>query len=95
MPVARLAGKRAIAGRHQSRTLGGAYDHCSAECVGIHAALRATRFEAFEPIRHGVRQHFGGFTKGLARGLSVRHDHRTDGDAGRGATGGGSSDTSR
>jgi transposase InsO family protein len=52
-----------------------AVDHCSAECVGIHAALRATRFEALEPIRQGVRQHFGGFAKGLARGLSVRHDH--------------------
>jgi len=52
-----------------------AIDHCSAECVGIHAALRATRFEALEPIRQGVRQHFGGFAKGLARGLSVRHDH--------------------
>jgi transposase InsO family protein len=52
-----------------------AIDHCSAECVGIHAAPRATRFEALEPIRQGVRQHFGGFAKGLARGLSVRHDH--------------------
>src|SRR4051812_47052410 len=28
-----------------------AVDHCSAECVGIHAAPRATRFEALEPIR--------------------------------------------
>src|SRR3982074_412927 len=52
-----------------------AIDHCSAECVGIHAASRATRFEALEPIRQGVRQYFGGFAKGLARGLSVRHDH--------------------
>jgi putative transposase len=52
-----------------------AVDHCSAECVGIHAASCATRFEALEPIRQGVRQYFGGFAKGLARGLSVRHDH--------------------
>ena len=52
-----------------------AVDHCSAECVGIHAAPRATRFDALEPIRQAVRQHFGGFAKGLARGLSVRHDH--------------------
>jgi putative transposase len=50
-------------------------DHCSAECVGIHAAGRATRFEALEPLRQGVRRHFGGFAKGAARGLSVRHDH--------------------
>jgi transposase InsO family protein len=50
-------------------------DHCSAECVGIHAARRATRFEALEPLRQGVREHFGGFAKDRARGLSVRHDH--------------------
>ena len=30
-----------------------AVDHYSAECVGIHAARRATRFEALEPIRRG------------------------------------------
>jgi putative transposase len=52
-----------------------AVDHCSAECVGIHAHARATRFEALEPIRQGVRQHFDAFAKGIARGLSVRHDH--------------------
>src|SRR5918911_1853254 len=52
-----------------------AVDHCSAECVGIHAAQRATRFEALEPIRQGVRRHFGGFAQGIASGLSLRHDH--------------------
>jgi transposase InsO family protein len=52
-----------------------AVDHCSAECVGIHADARATRFQALEPIRQGVRQHFGGFAKAIARGLTVRHDH--------------------
>lgn len=52
-----------------------AVDHCSAECVGIHASHRATRFEALEPIRQGVRRHFGAFAKGIARGLAVRHDH--------------------
>ena len=52
-----------------------AVDHCSAECVGIHAHARATRFQALEPIRQGVRQHFGGFAKAIARGLAVRHDH--------------------
>ena len=52
-----------------------AVDHCSAECVGIHAAARATRFQALEPIRQGVREHFGGFAKAIARGLAVRHDH--------------------
>jgi transposase InsO family protein len=52
-----------------------AVDHCSADCVGIHAALRATRFEALEPIRQGVRRCFGAFGKDVARGLAVRHDH--------------------
>jgi transposase InsO family protein len=52
-----------------------AIDHCSAECVGIHAARCATRFEALEPIRQGVRRCFGAFAKDLARGLAVRHDH--------------------
>ena len=28
-----------------------AVDHCSAECVGIHAVLHGTRHEALEPIR--------------------------------------------
>ena len=36
---------------------------------------RATRLEALEPIRQGVRRHFGGFAQGIARGLAVRHDH--------------------
>jgi putative transposase len=52
-----------------------AVDHCSAECVGIHAHAQATRFQALEPIRQGVRQHFGGFAKAIARDLAVRHDH--------------------
>ena len=52
-----------------------AVDHCSAECVGIHADARATRFQALEPIRQGVRQYFGGFAANVAHGLAVRHDH--------------------
>ena len=52
-----------------------AVDHRSAECVGIHAAVRATRFEALEPVRQGVRRYFGAFAKDVAQGLSVRHDH--------------------
>jgi putative transposase len=52
-----------------------AVDHCSAECVGLHAARCATRFEALEPIRQGVRERFGGFGKGVAAGLALRHDH--------------------
>lgn len=52
-----------------------AVDHCTTECVGIHAAKRATRFEALEPIRQGVREHFAAFDADVAVGLSVRHDH--------------------
>jgi transposase InsO family protein len=52
-----------------------AIDHCSADCVGIHAALQANRFEALEPIRQGVRRCFGGFAKDVAHGLALRHDH--------------------
>ena len=44
-----------------------AVDHFTAECVGIHASARATRFEALEPIRQGVRRHFGGFAKDIAQ----------------------------
>ena len=52
-----------------------ALDHGSAECVGIHAHAQATRFQALEPIRQGVRQHVGGFAQAIARTLAVRHDH--------------------
>jgi putative transposase len=52
-----------------------AVDHCSAECVGIHAAKQGTRFEALEPIRQGVRAHFGAFGQDIAQGLLLRHDH--------------------
>lgn len=52
-----------------------AVDHCTAECVGIHAARSATRFEALEPIRQGVRDCFGSFDENAASGLRVRHDH--------------------
>lgn len=52
-----------------------AVDHCSAECVGIHASARATRHEALEPVRQAVRHSFGAIGQGVAQGLSIRHDH--------------------
>ena len=52
-----------------------AVDHCSAECVGVHASRRADRFEALEPVRQAVRERFGAFAKGVAAGLALRHDH--------------------
>jgi hypothetical protein len=39
-------------------------DHGSTECLGLHAARRATRFEALEPLRQGVRAAFGAFAEG-------------------------------
>ena len=52
-----------------------AVDHCSAACVGIHAAKQGTRFEALEPMRQGVRTSFGTFGQHIAQGLVLRHDH--------------------
>ena len=52
-----------------------AVDHCSAECVGIHAALHGTRHEALEPIRQGGTERLSGVEKGAASGLAIRHDH--------------------
>lgn len=52
-------------------------DHCTAECVGIHAAKHATRFEALEPLRQAVRSQFGDYTAEIAHGLLLRHDNGT------------------
>jgi transposase InsO family protein len=52
-----------------------AVDHCTSECIGIHASPSGDRFEALEPIRQGVRKRFGGFNKGIAAGLAIGHDH--------------------
>ena len=52
-----------------------AVDHCGVYCVGLHAAERGSRWEALEPIRQGVRENFGAFGSGVARGLKLRHDH--------------------
>ena len=52
-----------------------AVDHCTTECIGLHAAARGNRFEALEPIRQGVRERFGDIGDGIARGLRLRHDH--------------------
>jgi putative transposase len=52
-----------------------AVDHCTCECVGLHAAKGGNRFEALEPLRQGVREYFGRFEAKAAEGLTVRHDH--------------------
>lgn len=45
-----------------------AVDHCTLEGVGIHAVTRATRFEALEPLRQGIRRQFGAVAAGIATG---------------------------
>lgn len=52
-----------------------AVDHCSADCVGIHAAKPGTRFEALEPLRQGIKEYVGAYGENVAAGLSIRHDH--------------------
>ena len=52
-----------------------AVDHGNSECVGIHADKSANRFQALEPVRQGVRRHFGAIGKDVAAGLKLRHDH--------------------
>ena len=52
-----------------------AVDHCTTECLGLHAAKKATRFEALEPLRQAVRDYCGGFRAGAAAGIRNRHDH--------------------
>jgi len=56
-------------------TVFAAIDHCTAECVGIHAVKKAHRFAALDPVRQGVKEYFGGFSAGAAAGLRLRHDH--------------------
>ncbi len=56
-------------------TIFAAIDHCTSECVGIHAVKKANRFEALEPVRQAVRERFGVFSLRSAAGLELRHDH--------------------
>jgi putative transposase len=42
---------------------------------GESQAKKATRFEALEPLRQGVRDYYGGFRAGVAAGIRNRHDH--------------------
>ena len=69
---------RHLAGQRQTVRLGAvfvAFDHGSAEWVGIHAHAGTTRFPALGPIRQSVRQHFDGFAKAIARTPALRRDH--------------------
>ena len=59
----------------QQATIFGIYDHCTCELLGIHAALRADRFEAIVPLHQACRASFGGVGKAIASGLKLRHDN--------------------
>ena len=51
-------------------------DHCTRECLGLHAARRGTRFEALEALHQAVRHSFGHFKEKVAEDkLALRHDH--------------------
>ena len=54
-----------------------AVEHFNSGCMGIHASLKANRFEAMEPIRQGVKHRYGVYEKNSASGLKIRHDHGT------------------
>ena len=57
-----------------------AVDHCNSECIGIYADKSANRFQALEPVRQGVRQHFGIIGKTWQPWRSTAHDRvRQDG----------------
>ena len=43
--------------------------------VELFIAKRGTRFEALEPLRQGIVDHFGALAKKAAEGLTIRHDH--------------------
>jgi len=50
-------------------------DHCTAECLGLHAAKHGNRFEAMEPLRQAIPVAFGTYEADAATGLALRHDH--------------------
>ena len=50
-------------------------DHCTGECLGIHASKSGNRFEALEPVRQAVKEVFGSIEKGIAAEVALRHDH--------------------
>ena len=50
-------------------------DHCTWECLGIHASKSGSRYEALEPIKQAVKERYGVYGKCVATGLVSRHDN--------------------
>jgi hypothetical protein len=51
-----------------------AVDHATAELLGVHAAKRATLYEALEPLHQGARRCFGAIAEAVAVGLTVSYE---------------------
>lgn len=52
-----------------------AVDHFNSECVGHHVCKIGDRFNALEPVKQGLDEHFGNCDQGCARGLKLRMDN--------------------
>lgn len=50
-------------------------DHFTAKCLGIRAARLDRCFEALEPLRQGIDEHFDAHRADVATGLARHHDH--------------------
>jgi putative transposase len=52
-------------------------DHRTGECLGVRAVLQRPRFQAIERLREAVGTTRGHYEVGIAAGVSLRHDHRS------------------
>jgi len=59
----------------QQATIFGVYEHCTCELMGIHAAIKADRYEAMVPLHQACRMAFGSVGMVIAAGLKLRHDN--------------------
>jgi transposase InsO family protein len=50
-------------------------EHWNAECLGWHVCKIGDRFAALEPVSQAVKRILGGYSKDIAKGLSLRVDN--------------------
>ena len=50
-------------------------DHFTSECVGIHASRTREAADGLVPVLDAIRERFGSLGRGVATGLTIRHDH--------------------
>ncbi len=60
----------------------GTVEHFNAECVGIHASKSGDRFNAMEPVKQGIKKHYGTISQDIAKGLTLRNDHGSQYESG-------------